>query len=79
MTGICACNYRSVKMLLVKLGSELLNVFINIQSALKMWIKCRVNFLEVECTGGNFTSPYYFSLDSSEMVKAVKLAFCSIQ
>ena len=62
MTGICACNYRSVKMLLVKLGSELLNVFINIQSALKMWIKCRVNFLEVECTGVILPAPTIFPL-----------------
>ena len=44
-------------MLLLKLGSELPNLFDNIQSALKIWIKCRMNFLEVECTGGNFTNP----------------------
>ena len=29
--------------------------------------------------GGNFIPPYWFSLNNSEMVKAVILAFCSIQ
>ena len=29
--------------------------------------------------GGDFIPPYWFSLNNSEMVKAVILAFCSIQ
>ena len=32
-------------------------LFNNIQSSLKIWIKCRLNFHEVQCTGGNFTNP----------------------
>ena len=58
MTAICASKYRSVKILLLKLGSELPNLFKNIQSTLKIWIKCSLNFHEVECTRGNFTNPY---------------------
>ena len=66
-------------MLLLKLGSEMPNLFKNIQSALNIQIKCRLNFHEVECTGNNFTNPCQFSLENSEMVKAVTLAFCSTQ
>ena len=79
ITAICASKYRSVKMLLLKLGSELPNLFKVIQSTLRIWIKCRLNFHEVECTGNNFTNPSQFSLNNSETVKAVNLAFCSIQ
>ena len=66
-------------MLLLKLGSQLPNVFKITQSALQIWIKCRLNFHEVECTGGIFTNPCQFSLNNSETVTAVNLAFCSIQ
>ena len=58
MTAICSSKYRNVKILLLKLGSELPNLFKNIQSALKILIKCRLNFHEVECTWENFTNPY---------------------
>ena len=55
MTVICAWadvsnfKYRSVKILLLKLGSELPNLVKKFQSALKICIKCRLNFHEVEC------------------------------
>ena len=66
-------------MLLLKLVSELQNLFNNTQSALVIWIKCRLNFHEVEWTGGSFTKPTKFSLNDSETVKVVNLGFCSIQ
>ena len=66
-------------MFLLKLGSELTNLFKSIQSALKIWLKCRVNYHKMECTGSNFTNHCYFSLNNSETVIAVGLAFCSIQ
>ena len=62
-------------MLLLKLESELPNLVKNFQSALKIWIRCRLNFHEGECTWGNITIPCQFSLDNSETVKAVSLAF----
>ena len=66
-------------MLILKFGSKLPNLFQKIQSPLKILIKCRLNFQEVECTGGSFTNPCYFFLNNSEAVKAVNLAFCRIQ
>ena len=77
ITAICASKYRSVKMLLLKLGSELPNLFKDIQFTLKIWIKCRLNFHEVECTENNFNNPSQFFLNNSETVKTVNLAFCS--
>ena len=62
-------------MLVLELGSELPNLFNNIQSALKIWIKCRLNFHEVECTGVNFTNLCQFSLNNSETVKALQWYF----
>ena len=41
-------QYKSVKMLLLKLGSQLPNLVKILQSVLKIWTKCRLNFHEVE-------------------------------
>ena len=60
-------KYRSVKMLLLKLGSELPNLVKTFQFVLKIWEKCRLNFHEVEFvhevkfTGNNFTNSRNFS------------------
>ena len=40
---------QSAKMLLMKLGSELLNLVKKYQPILNIWTKCRLNFHEVEC------------------------------
>ena len=37
---------------LLKLVLELPNLFKKFQSVLKIWTKCRLNFHEMECTGG---------------------------
>ena len=47
-------QYRSAKMLLMKLESELPNLVKKLQSVLKIWTKCRLNFHEAERTRAAF-------------------------
>ena len=50
---MCRCSnfkYWSVKILLLKLASELPNLVKNFQFVLKVWTKSKLNFHEVEYT-----------------------------
>ena len=60
---MCRCSnfkYWSVKILLLKLASELPNLVKNFQFVLKVWTKSKLNFHEVEytrpfCCGNRFS------------------------
>ena len=66
ITAICVCTlisnfkYRSVKMFLLKIGSELPNLVKKFQTFLKIWANCSQNFYEVEyfhavaCTAASY-------------------------
>ena len=65
-------------MFLLKLGFKLPNLVESFQSVLKIWTKHRLNF-----TNRNahrvILLPNCFSLNNSETMKAVTLAFCSVR